>query len=95
MFISAREVNRSIFILLLSQFCNLVIAEKLPLHILRVREKFFSNVFFSYWQWFTLSSRAQTHLGIFFSLFFTNSAKVEGRDSAEVEDHLSFHKSNS
>ena len=75
MFISAREVNRSVFILLLSQFCNLLIDGKLLSH----SEDVTSNVH-------TIFLSTNTVGNIFSSPFFTDSASVEGRDSAEVKD---------
>ena len=84
MFISAREVNQSVFILLLIQFRNLLIAEKLLSHSQDVTD----NVHPIF--------KSTNEFGNLFSLhFFTDSASVEGRDSAEVEDHLFSHKNNS
>ena len=84
MFISAREVNRSVFILLLSQFRNLLIAEKLLSHSQDVT----CNMHPIY-------KSTNTFGNLFSSHFFTDSASVEGRDSAEVENYLFFYKSNS
>ena len=82
--ISAREVNRSVFILLLSQFSNLLIAEKLLSHSQDVT----SNVY-------PIFKSTNTFGNLLSSHFFTDSAIVEGRDSAEVKDYLFFDKSNS
>ena len=81
MFISAREVNQSVFILLLSQFCNLVIPEKLLSHLQDVT----GNVH-------PIFKSTNIFGNLFSSHFFTDSAGIEGRNSAEVEDHLFFHK---
>ena len=84
MFISAREVNRSFFILLLSQFRNLLIAETLLSHSHDVT----GNVH-------PIFKSTNKFGNLFSSHFFTDSASVEGRHSAKIEDHLCFHKSNS
>ena len=70
--------------LLLSQFCNLVIAGKLLSHSKDVT----GNVH-------PIFNNTNKFGNLFSSHFFTDSASVKGRDSAEVEDHLFFHKSNS
>ena len=80
MFISAREVNRSVFILLLSQFRNLLIGGKLLSHSQDVT----GNVH-------PIFKSTNTFGNLFLSHFFTDSARVEGRDSVEVEEHLFFH----
>ena len=75
---------RSFFIILLSQFRNILIAEKLLLHSQDVTGNVHPTV------------KSRNTLGnLFSSHFFTDSASVEGRDSAEVKVHLFFQKSNS
>ena len=84
MFISAREVNWFISILLLDQFRNLLIAKKLISHLQDVT----GNVH-------PIFKNTNMFGNLFSSDFFTDSASVEGHDSAEVENQLFFHKSNS
>ena len=75
---------RSFFIILFSQFRDIFIAEKLLLHSQDVTDNVYPIV------------KSTNTLGnLFSSHFFTDTASVEGRDSAQNKDHLFFQKSNS
>ena len=75
MFISAREVNWSVFTLLFSQFCNLLIVEKILSHYQYVTGNL-HPIF-----------KSTDKFGNLFAFhFFTDSASVECRDLVELEN---------